>query len=185
MRWFLFKQGISCAFALYYLHLLAMTGQKFLPPSSPTPLIPLWLMTPHLYVFMYICDRCSDANTAVANDTPSWMCFLVYICLLSCTCWFSSFAASNHFECASVQYFCLIYYVFITAMTQEHAWFLNSCLYFLLIWAVSLPYLHILLFNIPVLHNTISWGFFFNLRPNFLAVIEHCFCTISLSFIFE
>ena len=80
---------------------------------------------------------------------------------------------SNHFVFLYVCLFDILF--FNTALT---AWFPNRCLYFLLfeLSVYLIYYCSTKLF---------LGGFSLTFVPIFLAVIDHCFWTISLSFIFE
>ena len=84
---------------------------------------------------------------------------------------------SSHFTCFSFWYILC----FITALTQGHAWVPNSCLHFLLLWAVSQTLFNIVQHIAQYCH---LWCFLFTFVPISFAVIDHCFWTIALSFIF-
>ena len=129
-------------------------------PPSPPPWVPSWLMKPHLHVLLCTHDMCNYVNSAM---TPHLGCFLVYICILSCTCCFFEFCCIN--DLVILYVFLYIYYF----LSQQ--WFrdlLDSttvvsifCYFELLVK----PYLVLL----NILHNIVSCGFSFTYCPNLFS----------------
>ena len=95
----------------------------------------------------------------------------VHMYLVTCFFLVLLYQWSSHFVCFSVHIF-VWYIFFITAMIQGHAWFHDSCFYFLLLWTVSQT-----LFSIVehIALYCLLWFFFYLLFHFYLWYIDHCF----------